>query len=279
MTIKHNDITVVVQGALHDTYTPLTLKSIRKHLKGSTIILSTWHGANTSNLEGLYDKLILNKDPGVIKSCLANKYTNNVNRQIASTLAGIKYAKTKYILKFRTDIELTGNDFLNYFNKYNVFASDFRFVDSRVLIPSLYTRNPHFTYPGTHNLFLLYHPSDIAMFGTKKDILNIWNIPINGNENIASKYCPEQYICINFLNKFQQNIKFRELYDITFKNILNTNKIFANNFVILDMDQININFLKPNLNSHNPELCYTFSNWHNLYCLHSDKNLLNKKFT
>ena len=42
--IDKKDISVVVQGAIDKEWTPLCLKSIRKYLPESEIILSTWGG-------------------------------------------------------------------------------------------------------------------------------------------------------------------------------------------------------------------------------------------
>ncbi|TXJ44182.1 hypothetical protein EPJ70_08075 [Brachyspira aalborgi] len=58
--IDTKDISVVVQGAIDKGYTPLCLKSIRKYLPESEIILSTWEGSDVENLD--YDVLVLNKD-------------------------------------------------------------------------------------------------------------------------------------------------------------------------------------------------------------------------
>lgn len=58
--IDTKDISVVVQGAIDKGYTPLCLKSIRKYLSESEIILSTWEESDVENLG--YDVLVLNKD-------------------------------------------------------------------------------------------------------------------------------------------------------------------------------------------------------------------------
>ena len=59
--IDSKDISVVVQGAVNKNETPKCLKSIRKFLPNAEIILSTWEGSDTKNLD--YDILVLNKDP------------------------------------------------------------------------------------------------------------------------------------------------------------------------------------------------------------------------
>ena len=55
--IENRDISVVVQGAVSKEYTTKCLKSIRRNLPGSQIVLSTWEDSDTSGLD--YDKLIV----------------------------------------------------------------------------------------------------------------------------------------------------------------------------------------------------------------------------
>ena len=114
------DITVVVQGAICQTYTPLCLKSIRKHLPESKIILSTWEGSDIDGLD--YDEVLLNKDPGP-SGVRGYNFTSsdNTNRQILSTKNGLKQSKTKYSMKLRTDFCLTGHGFLKYFDESKRF--------------------------------------------------------------------------------------------------------------------------------------------------------------
>ena len=75
--IKNEDISVVVQGAIHPEWTPLVLKSIRKSLPGARVILSTWEGTDISKLD--YDVLVLNLfnhswiKKGCYKVCRQNK--------------------------------------------------------------------------------------------------------------------------------------------------------------------------------------------------------------
>ena len=60
--IDTKDISVVVQGAVDKENTPRCLKSLRKHLPGAEVILSTWEGTNTDGLD--YDVVLYNQDPG-----------------------------------------------------------------------------------------------------------------------------------------------------------------------------------------------------------------------
>ena len=87
--IQSSEISVVVQGAIDQNNTPLCITSIRKYLPKAEIILSTWEGSDTENLD--YDILVLNKDPGGYRD-ICTKFVNNLNRQLVSTSNGIKKA-------------------------------------------------------------------------------------------------------------------------------------------------------------------------------------------
>lgn len=95
-SIKFEEISIVVQGPVQPTITENALRSIREHLPGGEIILSTWEGTDCSGLE--YDLLVLNQDPGVLPPAMLN-----TNRQIVSTVNGLKRVTRKYAVKFRTD--------------------------------------------------------------------------------------------------------------------------------------------------------------------------------
>lgn len=84
--IAFKEIAVVIQGGVSDKYTLEVLQSIKKHLPGSFIILSTWEG--TKEIKGV-DLQINNTDPG---ATILNKegQLNNINRQIVSTINGLK---------------------------------------------------------------------------------------------------------------------------------------------------------------------------------------------
>ena len=84
--IDSKDISVIVQGSINKKETVKCLKSIKKILPKAEIILSTWEESDVTNLDNLYNILLLNKDPGAsyyYKTETEIKY-NNLNRQIVS---------------------------------------------------------------------------------------------------------------------------------------------------------------------------------------------------
>ena len=270
MKIESKDISVVVQGAINKKITSVCLASIRKHLPMAEIILSTWKGSDVSGLD--YDKLVLNEDPGAVFEKEFASF-HNLNRQIVSTLNGIKKSKRKYILKFRSDILMTSNNFLKYYNKYTSRIKKCRIFKERVLVCDKYTRKEN---------CLCFHISDWVMFGLKKDLIKIWNIDLapepetttwfHNHELVPEhsfhifkgfrrKYCAEQWIWMSVLKKYQY-VEFKHMFDSTARNIELTNLLIANNIVVLSEMQFGIHFIKYKTNR---DYCYSYIDWCKLY--------------
>lgn len=269
MKINSKDISVVVQGLVSKEFTPRVLKSIRKYLPKAEIILSTWEGTDCSDLD--YDQLILNKDPHT--SLLNSNIPINLNRQITSTLSGVKQARRKFILKTRTDIELKSDSFLNYFDKYNSYDNAYKFFKSRILMCEKYVR---------YAKCVCFHISDWVQFGYKDDLLELWDIPLANEKEIANyfgqhtlvsehiwhifkdfrhQYCAEQYIWIEFLKKYM-SFNFRHMFDSTDENVKLTEETFLNNILPLSEEQFGIKFLKYDTVN---DYCYTYNDWGELY--------------
>lgn len=250
--IDTKDISVVVQGAVDKTVTPRCIESIRKYLPDAQIILSTWAGTGVTELD--YDKVILNPDPGGFP--MSPWETNNVKRQIASTLEGLKQANRKYALKIRSDMQLISSSFLEYFDKFNSYDKNWHFLKKRIIIPSLITRDPRIWESPMC-------PSDWCSFGLREDMLSLWNIDFPTEEEqqwfkyhqrplsvqyyydpLISRFNPEQFIWIGFVKKFVKNLHAQHMFDINERSIFETLSSFANNLIILSERQYGIKFLK-----------------------------------
>jgi len=247
-----SEISVVVQGAVDPQYAPQCLQSIRKILPQAEIVLSTWENTNVSDLS--YDKLVINKDPGGYP--MSPWETNNSKRQIVSTVNGIKESSRRYVLKLRSDLELTGTGFLKYFKQFPIYKKEWHFITERIVIPSMITRDPRIWESPMC-------PSDWCSFGLREDMLMLWDIPLPDEveqnwflhhakpdsvryyyEPLQARYNPEQSIWTSFVRKFKSKLHSDHMFDINAGSIDETLLSFANNLIILSCEQYGIRFLK-----------------------------------
>ncbi len=283
--ISYKDISVVVQGPIDKDYTSRCLKSIRKYLPESIIILSTWEGSNVEGLD--YDILVLNKDPGYTyvqdpqKTEPQSLILNNVNRQIISTINGLKKVKTPYSLKLRTDFEIRGTGFLKYFDKYKNTTEEMKVFKKRIVsfCQCFSDRTP-------------FHPCDFIFFGLTSDLQFLYDIPLQSEEEAnwflknnpvnaeqyiiyqgsIYRFCPEMHLWKECLNKKYPNImsKFQDLSDNSDENIKNSDLSYVNNFVGINAHQWNVFALKPSLERLNVKKfkghhIMNYKNWLKLY--------------
>jgi len=250
--IDSQNISIIVQGPIDNENTPKCVESIRAHLPNAQIILSTWEGSEVANLD--YDELLLNKDPGAVM--MSEFEPNNIKRQIASTLNGIKLSDRKYVLKLRADIKLTNTNFLSYYNRFECYDDKWKFVENRILVSSIATRDP-FKWECPFCI------SDWVGFGLKEDMLKLWDIPYPTYEEsnwfnlhcrdlmvihkypaLISRFNPEQYIIIKFAEKFLKHIPVRHMFDNNEEAQKYSANILANNFIVLNPEQYGFAFLK-----------------------------------
>lgn len=175
------DITVVVQGPVQTFQdrpqepgiTRKCLESVRAFLPGANVILSTWPG---QDLEGLdYDELVISEDPGPnirnFRTDGSPQYYNN-NRQIVSTLAGLKHVKTPYAVKLRSDNFLTSNQFVELQTQYPARCEACHFLKERVVVSNVFSRKYAKGFP------VAFHLSDFFYFGLTEDLLRIWDLDL-----------------------------------------------------------------------------------------------------
>ncbi len=251
--IDSSEISVIVQGPIYQDITKRCIQSIRKILPKAEIIVSTWQGSNTDGLD--YDMLLLNNDPGATPLILHTNFTNNINRQIISTLNGLKKANRKYCLKYRSDLEIKNDKFLSFFGKFQARSPKWRILKERVIMN--YATHPHYR---------ALHPTDITCFGLREDVLNIWDIPLSDDENscyyatnpypkifyspktvdLVPRIGAEQYMWTSFLKKHEGiygKFDMRDNWDSRKENILLTEITIANNLLILEREDFDFNSL------------------------------------
>lgn len=175
--IADSDITFVIQGpiqrddnrARQKNITQTSIKNIRTLFPQASIIVSTWKGQDTSDID--CDELLLLDDPGPNFIFYdENKQQLNNNRQIYSTHQGLLKVKTPYAVKLRSDTLLIGKEFVNCYEQFADYSrnSHYTFLTSRVLTTSTFFINSHYGRP------IYFHKSDIFDFGLTEDLLKIW---------------------------------------------------------------------------------------------------------
>lgn len=285
--IKGN-ISVIVQGPViwgktdnpRDDVTKRSLETIRQVLPKAEIILSTWEGTNTEGLD--FDKVIYSKDPGGTRFYYRSEnpsiIMNNVNRQIISTLEGIKSATNDYVVKMRSDAFLVDDKFIDGFTRFTSRSDEFKYFKERIVVSSVFTRS--------NVTGLLFHPSDIFQFGLREDMLKLWDVPLSEEpkntrwfENRprpkpdlypmdSIRYFPEQYIWVSFLRKYL-NVPFEFYSEVSSYLLKLSEKALVNNFVVMNPWQLGIQVDKfDQILQHNYSrwnTMYSFTQWQYLY--------------
>jgi hypothetical protein len=181
----------------------------------SQIVLSTWNSQDTSTLEGIeFSNFHLVKTPMPLLPG-----PSNINLQIASTRAGLKYIEElgiERVLKTRSDLYLFSETFLNsceyFFNKYSDGGLE------------------RFIVPGFNSfLFREYSLTDQVMYSSTKNLIKFWGCDpvINVEENFIS----EKYLITSYLISMGLNA------ESTLKRSL---EVYRDYFVVLDSTEFNI---------------------------------------
>jgi hypothetical protein len=281
--IKPEDFSVIIQGPIlgkpgeeaDRQLTKRCITSIRSCLPGAQIILSTWKGEDATHLD--YDTIVYNDDPGAITYNdyeLKQVYNNN-NRQIASTLNGLSQANRKYSVKMRGDFYLDNANFINYLNKYSEYGK-YKFFSTRIITPTYFFRDPE-------KAPLLFHISDLFQAGTTKDMLDLWDIPLQPEPETTRafayskqfandpfrfnqykmRYASEQYIWQAFCKKHGLDLSLNYFCEVPYSIIGKAVQSVIDNFIILSPEQIGIRF--PQRLLHSEKQLYTFKRWQQLY--------------
>ena len=258
--ISSKDISVIVQGAVNNKETPKCIESIRKYLPDAEIILSTWEGTDTSNLD--FDSVIYNKDPGtvLIEEYKSNKIYNNMNRQLLSTQSALKTINRLYTFKLRSDLILTGTQILEYFNKFQDRIDDYKLFDRKIVTSTLFTRYNIKCNKKRDRVLIPFHISDWWFFGLTKDLKtylsdtelvkepeftnyfnNIENIHKNTPYVTAKfKFAPEQYFGYECFSRNFPDIRMEDAADYNDEINRKSQICIVNNFIILEYKQSGI---------------------------------------
>ncbi|MDN5100456.1 hypothetical protein O8C83_06430 [Aliarcobacter butzleri] len=231
MLVKDENITVVIQGDLfldHNSskYNVLNcILSLKKILPASRIVVSTWENEkkHEDKLINLVDKIVYSKLPDAIKSL---DISNNINRQVVSTLSGLNEVKTKYALKIRANFSLD-------------FKSSLFLETNKINILEM-VHNPIYTF----NLFSL---PDYVQFAQIDILKNFWNLNIEEKDFFTQKrflglfdnysypynfkFSSEQYLGINWVkNNYEIDVLIEHKYDVNYVDFLLFKNVLDNDF-------------------------------------------------
>lgn len=291
------DFSVVIQGPVlgkpndpdDKQLTARCIQSIRQHLPGAEVIIATWEGEDTSHLD--LDKVVYCKDPGAVSYNdfeLKNVYNNN-NRQITTTLTGLKLAERKFAIKIRGDFYFESAGFIGLIDKYKEHYQ-FEFFSSRIVVPTYFFRDPE-------KVPVLYHISDLFMAGYTADLLNLWDIPLQPEPETTRafdykkqfandpyrknqykmRYASEQYIWYAFAKKMGLDLSLRYYCEIPTDRIKKAIASTIDNFVVASPQQLGLVF--PDRLLHGDKQLYSFKKWVELYnelCVNKSGSRLTK---
>lgn len=257
---SHAEISVIIQGPLHRNHRDgdLALKciqSIREHLPGAEIIISTWVGEDLSDLD--FDKLKFNDDPGPVTSATGNQ--SNINRQIVSTHEGLLLSQRKFGLKLRADCTLNGPDLCKIFTTPQSLQH-LSFFNSPITTTNLFV-------PSDKGK-LLFHPSDIVQFGTMVDLRTFWSrdlfrtediyfpvrieVPIGFRKYLSPvalrKYADEQALFLRLARKKNLEINLSSAASRAPRLIQVSKMLLAANFSVIDHEASGVSFPQRFLN-------------------------------
>ena len=161
---------IVIQGPVVSQEHLDTVRYYCYAYPNETVILSTWADTADSykaELEGLVDYCIFNEAP-------EHAGFQNRNYQIVSTREGVEKAQAvgaEKVLKVRTDLVVLSDGVLDACAHLQSLYPVTNYVKNRIIVPETYTRK-----------YMLYHPSDLVMFGDVDDMINYWSVTLDERE-------------------------------------------------------------------------------------------------
>jgi WavE lipopolysaccharide synthesis len=274
--VTPKDISFVIQGPVFagtENGTENLIDSIRSNFLGSEIILSTWSN-QASNCDFLIDVLVESTDPGSFITYPTLNVMNNVNRQIVSTVAGLKHVNTKYCVKIRSDLMILNDNILRLLNSelMNCYSdSDHRLFSQRVIFSNEFFINPKGALKVAH------HPCDWIQIGCTQDLIEIWDIPLAFEDDLLfwnshekpidfpfvysqSRYSAEEWIWVNFLKK-KMDLTYPYSGANLSENIAIQEHIIRDNLIIANRKILGFASIKYKPNRRMLYVVYSFFDW------------------
>lgn len=283
MDLVFQKISVVVQGPVQSSkarkqqegITEKCLLSIRQHLPGATIILSTWKGQDISHLE--YDKLVLSDDPGQNEDAYCPL---NYHRQVLSTKAGLAVVTTPYAMKLRSDNFLIGNEFVKIQKAFPKNSNKYKLLTEKVVINSNLFRRT------SHGHKVVFNASDFFYYGLTTDLKLIWEQPLFEDQPFAQELLKksilrekgsqsleaEQVYCQIWLRRLTKDAPLlKHRYDSTIQDVKFWDEFLANNIIISDPEFIGLGLRDTSIRRKKRANEYSHLDWLTLYQKYCNK--------
>lgn len=206
--IHPSEITVVMQGDIRSE-TALAVRSVRSLLPNARLILSTFNTEDIGAIAGEVDDVVLSDDPGAMPSFIKADIlpTNNINRQLTTSKAGLDRVHTTYAVKMRTDCVLHNAEFVGLLERFSIGDAN----PDRLVVSSFFTRHPYGL------ACYLFHISDWFVCGRSDRVRQFFSAPLmllddatwfERHESLKSgtyaarrfraRFTPEQHITTHF---------------------------------------------------------------------------------
>lgn len=168
-----NDLTILIQGRCEEKQLNLWIKNYSEW----NVIISTW--------KEIDDNIIFPKNWKIIKSNYPPRYYSafNFDYHLESTIIGLNYVNTKYVLKLRAD---------EYWSNIDVVYNKFKKDDTKVLCGSLFFRPLDTIYP--------FHISDHIICSTLDNMIKMFVGAKNNIKLNLPLYAPESILGFGFVS-------------------------------------------------------------------------------
>lgn len=235
---------------MEEGITQKAISSVRAHLPGAKIILSTWEGEDTAGLD--VDEVVKNKDPGPnIIGFLPDgtAYKENNNRQIVAICEGLKRVTTPYAVKLRSDNYLIHSGFIGLQKSYPTRIDELKLLDERVVVLHRFTKMQ------TSGRKIVRHLCDFFAYGLTTDLLKMWDIPLQQDfpYNEALKGVPqysfypervlsaEQLLCSKWLTKLNPDSRMMNYHHDYDDNLQQEwELLLANNLIVSEANNVGL---------------------------------------
>ncbi|EGR0892115.1 WavE lipopolysaccharide synthesis family protein [Vibrio cholerae] len=268
-----DQITFVIQGPITPSITSTSVRRLRSIFPGCQIIVSTWEGENTQDIDA--DLIIYNKDPGstiFVYSKRNDAIPVNINRQIVSTVSGLRHVKTKFAAKLRADNILNKRRVLEIFEQFPLRKEGYAVLNNRLVCSN------YFAKEFERGLSVPFFFSDFFQFGEVEDLLKVWDCDLYSDYDFKStlsgkkqhKYYPND--SVNVEQKIWSNAA-RKLYPYELKDEHGDHfarqqsyNFMINNLIIVDGDELGLDVPQRLRHSNSyPYDFFTFQRWKWLY--------------